>query len=722
MIRLYLSVDKALLMKHVNSLKNIFLGIIFLIGTQLSFSQQDNTIDSLQQVLKKTIVDTIKINTLNELAWELRKNDSKKAAYYAAKAYEISDSLNDLRNKATSLSRLGTAYIYSEEYKKAEKIFLELLEIEKHTNYTYGIGRANNQLGRIYKKQGKLVQSIQFRLRSLKAFEKISDSTQIALVANNIGNTYKELYDFELAVKYLTKSLTIDRQLGNSTSVIKTLTNLGALHNEMEDYEKALKYLSSSEEQLIQLNDLYWLSKTYIDLSIAHMKLKNYDKSLSYLNKAKEIKEKMGKENDEGLYNNFGTLYEHKGNLDKALEYYQKSISKKSASKEYNFLDAKVNIAGVLFKKKEYGKAIKEYEEALALTDNYEKTAVKLKIYNDLSACYEAIQQNDKALMYKNEYVKLNKQIKASHIKAIHYETAYNEQQKEIELLQTSAQLTKTKLEKSEAENTLKQTKILALSIGLLIAVLLFFLIYRASKLKAKAKIAEKNSLLEAKKTQELLDKQEIRFNQARLDGQEKERTRIAKDLHDRLGSILAMVKVHYKSVEDQIENLKTSNNEHYKKANTLLDEACEEVRKIAHDIHSGILAKFGLVAAIEDLAITLNDSKQIYVEFNTYGIDDRLNNNIEITVYRIIQELINNILKHAKASEVSIQLLQNENTITIMVEDNGVGFEYNPKNIEGMGLKNVTSRVKKLQGEIFIDSEMGNGTTTSINIPLKDI
>lgn len=721
-IRLYLREGKALFMSQIYSLRASSLLIICLLCQTLGFCQNKVTLDSLHNVLKTASVDTIKIEALNELAWELRKIDSKKAKEYAEQAYVLSDSLNMVKMKVTSLSRLGTVAIYLKEYEEAENIYLNLLQIEKNTNHIYGVGRANNQLGRVYKIQGKLVKSIEYRLESLKAFEQIKDSAQIALVANNIGNSYSELNKFDLAIKHLIKSITIDKQMGNINSVNKTLSNLGSLHNEMEDYSKALQYLNKSEENLRKTNDIYWLSKVYVDLGITHMGLENFDMSLDYLNKALEIKTEMGSDNDAGIYNNFGALYAKKGDLNTALTYYQKSISVQPSSTGYNFLDANVNIAEIFYKKKQYNEAIKYYESALKLTDDYQKAAVKLKIYNDLSICYASLKQNDKALKYKNDYVKLDKDIRASQIKAIQFEAAYNEQQKEIELLQTTQELTKTKLENLETENTLKQTQILALSIGLLITLVLFFLIFKAVKLKAKAKLAEKNRLIDLKNVQELLDKQEIRFNQARLDGQEKERSRIAKDLHDRLGSMLSMVKIHYKFVEEQIEKLKTTNKKQYEKANTLLDEACEEVRKIANDINSGVLAKFGLVAALEDLSNTLNENGKLTVEFNTHNFDDRLSSDIEITIYRIIQELVNNILKHANAKEISIQLLQSDKLLNIMVVDDGIGFIYEPLNLKGMGLKNVQSRVESLKGDLYVDSTPNNGTTITIDIPVKEI
>ena len=227
---------------------------------------------------------------------------------------------------------------------------------------------------------------------------------------------------------------------------------------------------------------------------------------------------------------------------------------------------------------------------------------------------------------------------------------------------------------------------------------------------------------IERQKVEELLKNQELKSINAMIEGQEGERQRIARDLHDRLGSILSMVKVHFKSVEDHIEELKTSNKSQYEKANQLLDDACDEVRKISHNIASGVLTKFGLVPALEDLKGTLEESKKVKVEFIAHGLYDRLDNDVEIAIYRIIQELVSNILKHAEAENITIQIINREKDLHISVEDDGKGFDASKKEREGMGLKNVSTRVDSLDGELYIDSMIDKGTSVSISIPNKEI
>lgn len=251
---------------------------------------------------------------------------------------------------------------------------------------------------------------------------------------------------------------------------------------------------------------------------------------------------------------------------------------------------------------------------------------------------------------------------------------------------------------------------------GLLVIIsILFFVILKFRKEKREKEIVTQKNI-------ELLKKQELKSIKAMIDGQEKERKRIAQDLHDRLGSMLSMVKLHYKSVEDSLDKLKQENKNQYEKASMLLDEACDAVREIAHEMISGVLTKFGLTAALEELKETIESSNTLEVELITYGLDDRLENKMEMEVYGIIQELIHNVIKHAKAKELSIQLLKKEEKLQVIVEDDGIGFDiFNTDQNDGMGLKSVYSRVDDLFGEIAIDSGKGKGTTITIQIPLEN-
>ena len=238
--------------------------------------------------------------------------------------------------------------------------------------------------------------------------------------------------------------------------------------------------------------------------------------------------------------------------------------------------------------------------------------------------------------------------------------------------------------------------------ISLAFAIVLFIYLYQR-------KLIKKN--LENQQIQNLLAEQEMKATSALLEGQDKERKRIAAELHDNLGSILVTLNMYADTLQTKAPN------EMPAIANKIAEVAQlanEESRKIAHSLDSGMLKHFGLEAAINQLTEAVTSARSI--AFNLSLQTKRISSDISLEVYRIIQELVNNTLKHAHCSKVNLELTQVGNSLSLIYEDNGVGF--NRSEIKsGMGLKNIENRVRKLEGELTIDSSKGKGSTFIIEI-----
>jgi signal transduction histidine kinase len=193
----------------------------------------------------------------------------------------------------------------------------------------------------------------------------------------------------------------------------------------------------------------------------------------------------------------------------------------------------------------------------------------------------------------------------------------------------------------------------------------------------------------------------------------------MASDLHDSVGATLAAAKLQFNYLKNNKGKLKNED-ELFEKTSVLLDDAYTEIRAMAHLKNSGVIAKNGLLPAVEKLAKNVSATSALTIEVQDFGLDERLENSMEITVFRIIQELVTNIIKHSKASEASISITQHTDLLSIIVEDNGQGF--NQKSIhekDGMGLANIERRVEHLEGSIEVDSTKGKGTTVLIDIPI---
>ncbi len=252
---------------------------------------------------------------------------------------------------------------------------------------------------------------------------------------------------------------------------------------------------------------------------------------------------------------------------------------------------------------------------------------------------------------------------------------------------------------------------------GILFMVFLIILFYQ-QKLSASDIILKQNEQINQQKIKELEQTIILQNLESMLKGQEEERERIAKDLHDSLGGLLSTIKLRYdKLIYEDNEGLRSSE---HQKVHDLIDVACREIRNISHDLTPGALQELGLIDAIQDMLNRYDDYKTSII-FQHYGFaedKDDLDEETSLYVYRIIQELVNNSYKHSHGNEILVQLSRQENQIEITVEDDGKGYDES-KISKGMGLDNINSRVSYLKGEISVRSEINQGTSTYIVLPL---
>lgn len=201
------------------------------------------------------------------------------------------------------------------------------------------------------------------------------------------------------------------------------------------------------------------------------------------------------------------------------------------------------------------------------------------------------------------------------------------------------------------------------------------------------------------------------------LKGQEEERTRMAKDLHDSLGGMLSGIKLNLSSLKGNIM-LDEKDSSLFYKSILQLDNAIAEMRRVAHNMMPEALLRLGLAEAMQDYCDSINESRMVKMKYTQLGITNPIEKSMEVTLYRIIQELSNNAIKHASAKNILIQLSKNENTLTLIVEDDGIGFNSAQlANYKGNGLQNVQSRVDYIKGRFEIESYPNKGTTISIEI-----
>lgn len=465
---------------------------------------------------------------------------------------------------------------------------------------------------------------------------------------------------------YLDEYFEFAKSSNNPLRMARAYSKIAGIHSNKYDFEKTLFYYKESIKELKKIKDTLRIALIEMNIGTEYYATKkDSDSALYYYAKTLPVFEKYGFDSFISVnYNNQAKAYELAENYDKVFELYEKT-------------------------------------NAISL-DNYDLKTRAIYYDNQLKA-YKKVNDYENAFLSAENLIGLRDSI--------------NDTKQNIAISEIKEQYDNEKLraDNLESEAKRKQNQNIAIGLGgsLALGSIIAFLIFKNTK--RKQKLAEQEKALETQKLATVLKEQELTTIDAMIEGQEKERQRIANDLHDDLGGLMATVKLHFNALKDK------DSPELYDKTNNLIEEAYQKVRSVAHAKNSGVIAKQGLLKAVQHMADKVSSSNTIQIDVIDHGLDNRLENSLELTLFRVIQELITNVIKHAEASEATIHLTNHEDSINIMVEDNGKGF--NPKHItktnKGMGISSIDKRVEHLDGTLTIESEKNKGTTVIIDIPL---
>ncbi|MEK8181002.1 sensor histidine kinase [Flavobacterium buctense] len=530
-------------------------------------------------------------------------------------------------------------------------------------------------------------------------FEHLSGKTQY-LNSSGVG-----------AVEHFVKAKELYLQVKDFDKVAELLVTL-AEQKSLSDYVYA-DYKPLLDEAIIYAEksknpDL--LCKTYKQIGKSIYKLEP-QKAINYFQKAISIAKKNNLYVHEIKINgNIGvTYFEVLNDLKKAHYYHNLSLE---LSKKHNHQEgiayAFVNFAAIFRKEKNYEAAVKYYLMALELKfDNY-RANVDLIVLGYISDTYKEMKNYEKAFEY------LDKK------KALEKELSDQQENKIIRDINTKYETQKKELENKTLKIKDQQNKMILYAFVGLFIIVVIVAYFRISNINKKKKIAEQEKFIETQKLENVLKDQELLEIDKMLEGQEKERLKLANDLHDNLGSILATLRLNFQNLYQQKVGINQEEQEMFAKTDDLIEEAYQKVRGMAHAKNAGVIGSEGLVPAVQNIAKKVAIPNKLKVQVIPFGMTKRLDNALEVTLFRMIQEILTNTIKHAEASEISISLTQDDDSINILIEDNGKGF--NPKTIdkkEGMGLSNIEKKAEQLNGTFSIDSFEGKGTTIIIDIPI---
>jgi len=455
-------------------------------------------------------------------------------------------------------------------------------------------------------------------------------------------------------------------------------------------------------------------AESYTLLSKIYQKKQEYKIALNNINKALKINEEV-KDTSLQLECNLlvSTLFALNGDISKGINLGESNLKLSQRLKADHYITENLlNLAG-------FHKQINEYDKGRVYLDedliNRKGSAQqKSKLYKLLSDYSYEDSEVDKALIHYKKHILYRDSIDQLGRKELMNSMAYEfeTREKEREIL---------RLEKDSEISTLRinqQKRLVWILLGSLILGLigLFFIIrFYVQKIKANQLLAEKQSQLDQQKIKDLSTDLKIKNLESMIIGQEEERKRISSDLHDSLGGMLSFLKLQYDSLHLNHRDL--AKDEEYDQINDLIDTVCDEVRNIARNLKPAALEKIGLKAALTDLVNRYKNLPDAEITLHFHKTDKKLDYNTKVHVYRIVQELINNAIKHSKCKELDIQISSLNDEFVIMVEDDGVGFD-KQKAVYGHGIENIKSRVNILKGDLQIDTQENKGTSVIIHIP----
>lgn len=517
----------------------------------------------------------------------------------------------------------------------------------------------------------------------------------------------------------LTKALPYSISSGNHLLQGNTYKSISLILMNARLRKKAALYFSkaiqainyNSEKDILKLDCLV---ETYIHTAENLTYLHQFDSAFIYISKAKEILKLYPQSNlhlfffyTEGVYNS--EIKE----TEKALHSFNQGLTFRTtgdASIIHALSRLQIGKVHMLVRSKYYSEAITTIQSILKKSFVFAHD--KQFYYKWLFMSYTSIGNHKKSVYWAEKYIHLTDSMHPTNIQSeiTELESKYQNYENEKKIVSLNAEKEKEVLVAKNYKLTVFLLSITA--VLFLVLFLIAFLYYKSYK-----KLVEQKEIIHLKQLSDLQKQAKLKLTEALLQGEENERKRIAADLHDGIGGILAGVKLNLSSIT--LTNASADTIKEWSNIQAQLENAIAEIRRIAKNMMPEVLLSMGLQEALKDICESALSGK-VKLNLQALNIDPHLPKEIQITIYRIVQELLTNVIRHASAEYILVQCSQDINTFFITVEDNGVGFDLNKTTAKGLGLINIKNRVEYLQGNMEIKSSPGNGTIINIELNIK--
>lgn len=621
------------------------------------------TAPHLKQGIKNSAVeeDTVKVLGLIHRAMPIEKTFPDSAMLLLKKAITISKSINYTNGIVLGLKGVGVTYFNKGDY--AQSITAYKSAIPYYDTNDNRLTSIYSSIGNMYRYQGDYNEAINCYYRALKKIENVPDQQdQYAKTCISIAAIFDDINENKKGLQYLQKAIAIFTAKKNYRSLALALNNKGCILLK-EDTDAAISIFKKTLALSLQCNDT---------------DMQNY------------------------VLNNLADAYDKKGMPQKAAQYLQQAAKIRSVVTPYFRALSLSTLGENYYQLKNYKLSEHYLNEALKMTKKANTPRAEMEVRSHLSLLYGKTGDYHKAWLNETAYSQLNDSL-------LNDEKTQKLNQLEVkyQIAQKDGELAEKQLKINLQESYLRRKNIWigSISAGALLIIMLTLGMYRSNRYKQH---------LQSEKIKVLEQEQEINLLKASMNGEEHERIRIGQELHDGIGGLLSTVKLQFGAL--RLRHKEIGEAADFKKAIELLDEATVDVRKTAHNLMPDILYRSGISEAVSNFCQRIDTDQSPKIQLQIYGVIPRMNATFELSIYRIIQELINNILKHAEATEVLLQLNWQKKNFHIAIEDNGVGMiAGNIPNMPGIGIKNILSRVATMGGTMEIESNLDTGTAIYI-------
>ncbi len=645
-------------------MKKIFtLSVVFICLLATGKSQSVQSADRLRSAVENSKDDTVKVSMLLKLEKFYFDSDPDSALYFNQQCEKLIDKINATTYRHTCYHEMVRLYHARSEYKKSLDYCLKAIKVAKQTGNLFQQATSYRAVFNLYHNLNMNDSAVKYGVYSQQLTEKIGDTSNIAVNYGNLCWLYNDLRQLEKAIDFGLKGIAAGKKYHDTKGLLISMNNTAQCYMIQGNDEKAIDMFLQQIEVAKKVNRSSSIRKALINLA-----------SIYFTNGNKEALEKT------------------------TIQLNQLDLKSPGTNPKDNCFHYIVNSYNLIYQKK-FAEADTQLQTALKKAQQDSLPGVMLDIYNTLSRLKYAQHDFVAGNMYDTKW------------------TEVDESQHEQELAEYGLGLeVKYQTEKKEAQLKLQQSQIKQkqflnyLSGSVALALLLISLLsYRGYRQKQK---------LQQQRISELETQQQLTATEAVLRGEEQERTRLAKDLHDGLGGMLSGIKYSFSTMKGNLV-MTPENHQAFERSMDMLDSSISEMRRVAHNMMPEALVRFGLDTALNDFCNDINKSGALKISYQSIGLEGiSIDQTIAITLYRIVQELINNTMKHAGATSAIVQLTKSNELLSLTVEDDGKGFDTELlKMNKGIGWINIQNRVDFLKGKLDMRSKIGEGTSVQIEL-----